>query len=120
MGNHDYGDDDPYAFCPDVYPLATFEGQEYGCQQFNRDRNPSRPNGTELYWMPDYNFHYEIPEADVEFIFVDKNREYVSRMLNTWGFHDARRKCGGQAAAHDFLARVEDEGERLLRRRAKQ
>jgi hypothetical protein len=116
LGNHDFGDEDPYAFCPDASPLATFEGQNYGCQQFNRDRNPTRPNGTELFWLPDYNYHYEIPEADVEFILIDKNRWYMME-INNWGQHDAWRKCGGKSEVHGFLARIEEESERLLKRR---
>jgi len=25
-GNHDFGNDDPYAFCPNVHPFANYEG----------------------------------------------------------------------------------------------
>jgi hypothetical protein len=120
MGNHDFGDTDPYAFCADVNPLTTFDGQAYGCQQFNRDRNPTRPNGTELYWMPDYNFHYAIPEADVEFIFVDTNRDYVNHKIYSIGFHDARERCGGQPVVDEFLGRVRKAGEQLLAQRSAQ
>lgn len=120
MGNHDYGDSDPYAFCADVNPLSTFDGKAYGCQQFNLDRNPTRPNGTELYWMPDHNFHYTIPEVDLEFIIVDTNRDYVSHMIHSAGFHGARNKCGGKSVVEDFLGRVQEDGVQLLMQRAEQ
>ncbi|CAE7945115.1 PAP3, partial [Symbiodinium sp. KB8] len=70
LGNHDLGNDDPYAACADQMqaPLATVNGQRYGCEQFNADKNPNRPGNTKLYWLPDYNYHYEIPEADLEVI----------------------------------------------------
>jgi hypothetical protein len=120
LGNHDFGDNDPYAYCPHVKPLATYEGQPYGCQQFNRDRNPMRPAGTAAYWMPDYNFHYEIPEADLEFIFVDTNAAYVSNELYSAGFLASRAKCGGAAEVVNFLSRIRTSGEDLLRQRARQ
>jgi len=117
LGNHDFGDVDPYAFCPDVSPFTAVNGQTYACQQLNADRNPTRPAGTEAYWVPDYSYHYEIPEADVEFIFVDTNEEYVNYKINTIGFHSAREKCGGQDVVATFLRRIRQSGEELLAQR---
>lgn len=119
LGNHDLGDDDPYAFCPDVRPLATINGQAYASRHLNSDRNPSRPQGTELYWIPDYSFHYEIPGADLEFVFVDTNLEYTSRKLYSAGFQNARSQCGGESGVKDFLWSIAESGKELLKERAR-
>ena len=131
MGNHDYGNTDPYAFCPAVQPTGFINGQPYASAQFNADRNPARPDAqcsdafsverfltpaerlqqgrrlqhanasrsrehrsehhdgtststmttttttttpppcTRHYWLPDYNYHYEVPGADLEVIAID-------------------------------------------------
>ena len=54
MGNHDYGNTDPYALCPHKRPKATVGGQPYGSNQFNADKNPSRPAWTSRFWLPEY------------------------------------------------------------------
>eukprot|EP00928_Gymnodinium_smaydae_P020152 TRINITY_DN1778_c1_g1_i1.p1 TRINITY_DN1778_c1_g1~~TRINITY_DN1778_c1_g1_i1.p1 ORF type:complete len:804 (-),score=192.41 TRINITY_DN1778_c1_g1_i1:177-2480(-) len=121
LGNHDYGDNDAYAFCPHVAPKAMIDGQPYASQQFNADRNPTRPAGTDLYWFPDYNFHYELPEADLEFIFVDKNYQNVVHHLgpHSPGFVESFRKCGGREVVSTFMRRVSEAGTRLLQERAR-
>lgn len=120
MGNHDYGDNDPYAFCPETQPLASINGQAYASHQMNRDRNPTRPAEAWMYWFPDYNYHYEIPEADVEIIAVDTNYQNVVHHLG-WtalGFQDAFYKCGYPGTVERFMKRIEAAGEQLLRDRA--
>lgn len=67
-GNHDFGNNDPHAFCPHLYPRKMVHGQPYSSHQLNRDKFPDRPQFTDKYWLPDYNYHYEIPEADLEVI----------------------------------------------------
>lgn len=121
-GNHDYGDDDPYAFCPHSRPLSSLGGQDYGSQQFNADRNPTRPLWTSKYWYPDYNYHYSIPEADLEFVLMDTNFENVvkNKGCNAPGFREAFRKCGGTGTVAEHLKRVGESGTELLRKRAKE
>eukprot|EP00928_Gymnodinium_smaydae_P011736 TRINITY_DN14300_c0_g5_i1.p1 TRINITY_DN14300_c0_g5~~TRINITY_DN14300_c0_g5_i1.p1 ORF type:complete len:662 (-),score=132.00 TRINITY_DN14300_c0_g5_i1:191-2176(-) len=121
MGNHDYGDNDPYAFCPEKAPKAEIAGQPYAGQQLNRDRNPSRPAGTESFWLPDYNYHYEIKEVGLELILVDTNYQNVVHNLGAGaiGFREAFQKCGGHDEVAAFMRRVSDAGTELLRQRAR-
>lgn len=120
LGNHDYGDNDPYAFCPDANPSQwIFDGQAYGSKQLNADRNPTRPEGTESFWIPDYNFHYEIPGVDLEFIFVDTNEKYLNHVIDTVGFDGAKAACDGKEVALEFLRRIKESGEELLKERAR-
>lgn len=121
LGNHDYGDNDPYAFCPHHNPRGEIDGQAYSSHQLNRDRNPTRPEGTEHYWFPDYNFHYEIPQASLEFISLDTNHANVVNNLgpNSEGFREAFQKCHGRAHVAAFMKRVSEAGTKLLRERAR-
>jgi len=121
LGNHDYGDNDPYAFCPHHSPRGEIGSQAYSSHQLNRDRNPTRPEGTEHYWFPDYNFHYEIPEASLEFISLDTNYANVVNNLgpDSEGFREAFRKCYGREHVAAFMKRVSEAGVRLLRERAR-
>jgi len=123
MGNHDYGDNDPYGFCPDRAPdhiKRIHEGQAYAHSQLNRDRSSVRPQNYDHYWFPDLNFHYEIPEADVEFISLDTNFDNVVNHLgaDAQGFRDAFAKCGGVEPVAQYLRRVQESGTALLRERA--
>ena len=63
LGNHDLGDSYLYANCPWVQPRATVANQSYASNQFNADKNPTRPDWTRPFWMPDYSYHYAIPEV---------------------------------------------------------
>eukprot|EP00931_Biecheleriopsis_adriatica_P053086 TRINITY_DN3100_c0_g1_i1.p1 TRINITY_DN3100_c0_g1~~TRINITY_DN3100_c0_g1_i1.p1 ORF type:complete len:623 (-),score=92.88 TRINITY_DN3100_c0_g1_i1:341-2209(-) len=121
LGNHDYGDNDPYAFCPHHNPRGTIDGQAYSSHQLNRDRNPTRPEGTEHYWFPDYNFHYEIPEASLEFISLDTNYNNVVCNLgpDSNGFREAFGKCYGRPHVEAFMRGVSEAGKELLRERAR-
>jgi len=157
MGNHDYGDTDPFAFCPQVRPHTHINGQPYASKQFNADRNPMRPDSacnvlmerilrgqglgpnasaaglpttstttdsslvcTRHYWLPDYNYHYEIPGADLEVIAIDTNANTDPHTLggDLTGSGHAFNLCGGQNVATDFLHQVADAGLRLLKERA--
>jgi len=121
LGNHDYGDNDPYAFCSRHSPRGEIDGQAYSSHQLNRDRNPTRPEGTDHYWFPDYNFHYEIPEASLEFISLDTNYANVVNNLgpDSEGFREAFRKCHGREHVAAFMRKVGEAGTRLLRERAR-
>jgi len=123
LGNHDLGNDDPYAACADQMqaPLATVNGQRYGCEQFNLDKNPRRPGNTKLYWLPDYNYHYEIPEADLEVIAIDTNQVDIEGLGgDSRGAWKMGNMCGGQGNMENFLQRVNQAGQELLRQRAAQ
>ena len=120
-GNHDLGDGDPHAFCPDVAPKANIEGQNYAGQQLNADRNPTRPadGSTAHYWLPDFNYHYEIPELSLEVIAIDTNANDVGGLGGDASGHAAAfAGCGGQDKVQAWLDMVSSGGEDLLRARA--
>lgn len=121
LGNHDYGNSDPYAFCPDVKPQAYIQGQAYAGQQLNQDRNPRRHNFTRRFWFPDYNYHYEIPEVDLEVIAMDTNGMVDPSLLGgDWqGRAAADDLCGGVAVSATFLQTVAEAGRALLVERAR-
>jgi len=120
-GNHDFGEHDPYAICPHVYPMGLINKQAYSGKQLNQDRNPSRPDSTKSFWMPDYNYHYEIPEADLEVIAVDTNGKMDPNLIAG----DAKARgvtdnlCGGQSVSQSFLKAVAQAGDELVVERAK-
>jgi len=121
MGNHDYGNNDPYAACPMARPISHVQGQPYGCKQFNSDKNPSRPASAAKYWLPDYNYHYTIPEADLEVIALDTNAHFMGSLGgDPQGSQAAMDLCGGRNAVSAFLQDVAQAGSRLLIERAQQ
>ncbi|CAE7466482.1 PAP7, partial [Symbiodinium pilosum] len=125
-GNHDYGNHDPYAFCPhkdESYRRKIINGQAYSSYQLNQDRNPTRPFGTELYWLPDYNYHYAIPsDADpkVEVIAVDTTALIDAQEVggDGSGRDSADALCGGRPIAQSFLNKTYQAGRRLVIERA--
>jgi hypothetical protein len=80
MGNHDWGNSDPWSVCPEKKPGAVQINQQYyGCNQLNPG-NPldninnkgglPRPNNLNTYHFPEYSHHYEIPELFLEVIIL--------------------------------------------------
>lgn len=121
-GNHDFGNNDPHAFCPHLYPRKILHGQPYSSHQLNRDKFPDRPHFTEKYWLPDYNYHYELPAADLEVIVVDTNGKVTPDIIggDQGGRNKADANCSGQAISQDFLEKIAQSGEDLVIERAKQ
>jgi hypothetical protein len=125
LGNHDYGNDDAFAFCPSARPQFSVHGQSYASMQLNRDRNPSRPHPSELntthYWLPEYSYHYSIPEADVEVIAFDTNAVALDVLGGDVSGHKrAFARCGGRKVVEAFLNAVEQASMDLLVRRARE
>lgn len=122
LGNHDIGDGDPWAACPDKSPnpFAVKNGQKYAMKQFNSDKNPSRPAWTNgKYWQPDYNWHYLIKEAGLEVIGVDTNVFDVNGVGGggaSAGGKQVWKNCGG--APRSFLEKIKASGFELIRQRA--
>ncbi|CAJ1459446.1 unnamed protein product [Effrenium voratum] len=115
-GNHDFGADDPYAFCPHVQPQGWVNGQAYSGKQLNKDRNPGRPDSTRPFWMPDYNYHYEIPDASLEVIMVDTNGKMDPNIIagNPQARGIADNLCGGRPVSDAFLKKVAKAGDDLV------
>merc|ERR1712054_281593 len=92
MGNHDIGKDDPGCGCG---------SNSNGCNQFTR--NSPYP---ELWWMPDYNYHYEIPEISLEIIGMDTNGRHVDDLNGHGSGGPVYDHCGGQWKVQNFLGDV--------------
>jgi len=121
LGNHDYGDNDPWACCPNAQAeaMAVAGAQAYGSQQLNADKNPKRPASTKRYWLPDYNYHYVLPEADLEVISVDTNFFHMHELGGEPAGHmESFSGCGGGEVARGFMATVAKAGQELLKERA--
>jgi len=122
LGNHDFGDDDPFAFCPyaQAQAMATFAGQSYGSAQLNADKNPERPANTDSFWLPDYNYHYAIPEADLEVIAIDTNFQALGGLGGDYRGHTRSfMDCGGANMVEHFLSGVARAGMDLVLQRAR-
>lgn len=69
MGNHDWGNSDPWCLCPENNPKSTKVGTtSYMCHQLNSDKGIPRPDYTNNYQFPDFCYHYSINELDFELI----------------------------------------------------
>eukprot|EP00930_Biecheleria_cincta_P025481 TRINITY_DN18146_c0_g1_i1.p2 TRINITY_DN18146_c0_g1~~TRINITY_DN18146_c0_g1_i1.p2 ORF type:complete len:195 (-),score=30.91 TRINITY_DN18146_c0_g1_i1:63-647(-) len=87
----------------------------------NQDRNPRRHDFTRRFWLPDYNYHYEIHEVDLEVIAIDTNGMVEPSLLGgDWhGRAEADDLCGGVAVSAAFLQKVAEAGRALLVERAR-
>lgn len=106
MGNHDVGNDDPDCACKGV------------CKQFN---NANRPSGTEKFWMPDFYWHYSIPDVDLEIIGLDTNALDIYGLGGDGCKNGAKvvcSRCGGQNNVANFLNSKKSAGESYLDERA--
>lgn len=53
-----------------------------------------------------------------EFIFADMNQQYLNWLIDILGFNGAKVKCGGKGVISEFLERIKESGDELLRQRA--
>jgi len=118
LGNHDIGTSDATLACPGSAKYATVGGQDYGSRQFNKDKNPARPDWTSKFWMPDYNFHYEIPEVGIEVVGVDTNGDHVDELNGSGHSADVWNACGGRGNVQGFLGMIKNSGDEVLKCRA--
>lgn len=106
-GNHDHGSSDPGCAC----------GK--GCNQFN---SAGRPAGMGNFWIPNYYWHYLIPEVQLEVIGIDTNAVDVNG-LGGGGCHggaaETCKVCGGTGNIQKFLNQKKGEGEGYMDQRAK-
>ena len=74
LGNHDFGDGDKFATCPERRPLVKLgDGQAYSSNQLDPDKGGFRPPGTENYRMPDFSYRYALSHLNLELYAVDQN-----------------------------------------------
>lgn len=106
-GNHDHGNSDPGCAC----------GK--GCTQFN---SAGRPSGAENFWIPDYYWHYLIPEIKLEVIGLDTNAVDVGGLGGNGcngGASETCKVCGGKTNIQNFLNKKKSEGEAYMDQRAR-
>jgi len=68
--------------------------------------------------MPDYNFHYEIPEVGVEVVGVDTNGDHVDDLNGHGHAQPIFDKCGGKGSVQRFLRKIKNSGDDVLKCRA--
>ena len=72
-GNHDFGDDDPYALC--AWNNTKYYNEEtgipYAANQLNKDKGGCNPDN---YYIPDFSYYYKISQLlNFELIGLDTN-----------------------------------------------
>ena len=96
FGNHDHGDGDVYATCPNKKPFAHVDKQGYACNQLDTDKGAFRPPGAEKYRAPDFNFRMRLDALNLEVIVVDQNYFDVMGLGDWWrGRRKLLSTCGG-------------------------
>lgn len=107
-GNHDYGNSDPGCAC----------GK--GCNQFN---SAGRPAGMENYWIPDYYWHYLIPEIKLEVVGLDTSAVDANNLGGggcKQGADETCKTCGGISNVKKFLSGKQSAGEQYMDMRARE
>lgn len=137
MGNHDFGNNDPWSICPEKNPdksqVTIVNKTAYNCNQLDNDKQTTkkpRPVGTYNYVMPDFCYHYEIPELNFELIALscdstDSPGGIGGDGTNSWcgdhecGAYQTSLNCGGPQPMTDKLQQIYNAGQDLLIERAK-
>jgi hypothetical protein len=68
--------------------------------------------------MPDYNFHYEIPEVGVEVVGVDTNGDHIDDLNGNGHSQPVFDACGGKGNVAGFLGLIKRSGDEVLKCRA--
>ena len=113
MGNHDLGDYDLYATCPEKNPRVSIGTQAYASNQLDMDKGGYRPsNGhAQNYHMPDFNYRLTLDALNFELYALDQN--YVYEHGIGGGNNDKiGRACGDTLKQR--LGSVSESGESLL------
>ena len=113
MGNHDLGDYDLYATCPERSPRVTVASQPYASNQLDADKGGYRPlrGPARNYHMPDFNYRLTLDALNLEIFALDQNYVDVDG-IGGGGNDEIGRACGGNLS--ERLKSVRDSGEVLL------
>lgn len=139
MGNHDYGNTDPGAACPNVKPRFkcgnwnantpacggarpySTEYQAYDSNQLDQNKGGSGGSARANYHMPDFTYYYSIPALDFEILALDWNAMDVNG-LGGAGYRGGAQltfqRCGWTGALQASLNALKDASTKLLRERA--
>ena len=118
FGNHDLGDSDLYATCPEKAPRVTIGGQAYASNQLDASKGGYRPpqGNTTAYHLPDFNYRTTLNALNLEIYGIDQNYKDVSGIGGNNSTHQrVNAVCGGgNGALGTRLAAIGHSGEALL------
>lgn len=118
LGNHDLGDSDLYATCPEKAPRVTIAGQAYASNQLDASKGGYRPAGGNAtnFHLPDFNYRATLNALNLEVFGIDQNYKDVSGIGGNNSTHvKVDAVCGGgEGALGDRLAAIGHSGEALL------
>lgn len=135
MGNHDWGDNDPYCVCPSDNPYTTIGDQPYQCNQLNKTNDDYNKGGnrpevsnndypnitTNNYYMPDFGYHYTINDLDLEIIVTSQSGDNeFGEVGGSGGTGDKQmiKNCGGADKAQAKLTDIANAGRVLIKQRS--
>lgn len=119
MGNHDLGDSDLYATCPEKAPRVIINGQAYASNQLDSDKGGYRPSSVknaDNFHMPDFSYRMTLDALNFELFALDQNYGDVSGIGGNPGTHVlVDSTCGGgDMALGKRLEAIGHSGEELL------
>merc|ERR1712194_942115 len=88
----------------------------------NQFNSAGRPAGAENFWIPDYHWHYSIPEIQLEVIGLDTNAVDADALGGDGCGGGAKKTCevcGGISNIKGFLNQKKNDGEAYMDQRAK-
>ena len=136
MGNHDFGNDDPWCICPEnnnnPNEVKKVGGTSYMCNQLDNDKQTDsrqRSSNTKNYVMPDFCYHYTISELNFELIALSCDYKDSPGGIggdgtdlncsgHECGAHQTSVNCGGADVMTDKLTKIYNAGQSLLIERA--
>ena len=77
-----------------------------------------RPEWTQGYWLPDYSYHYELPEASLEILAVDQNAVDLGGVGGDFTGQTMLSKACEPVDWHGFLKNMKKDGEDMVKFRA--
>jgi len=118
FGNHDLGDSDLYATCPEKKTRVRVGGQAYASNQLDSSKGGYRPlhGNPSMFHLPDFNYRATLDALNLEIYGIDQNYKDVSGIGGNNSTHvkiDA--VCGGgEKALGERLTAIGHSGEALL------
>jgi len=136
MGNHDYGQADMGAICPQVAPRFTCgadnanspacggprpystEPQGYNSNALDADKGGVDGELRRNWHAPDYTYYYEIPELDFELVAMDWNAEDFNGLGGRGHTREQLMHCGSVDNMRQSMTAIKDASTRVLKERA--
>ena len=83
LGNHDLGDSDLFATCPEKAPRVTIAGQAYASNQLDASKGGYRPPGagnTSSFHLPDFNYRATLDALNLEIFGPSPHTSTIQRV----------------------------------------